>query len=47
MLEPKKEILTFRAEGNNIKSNKDYSQKLHWPGISSLCSNNNSYRPQR
>ncbi|WP_241610904.1 hypothetical protein [Rosenbergiella epipactidis] len=42
MLEPKKGILTFRAEGNNIKSSRDYSQKLHWPGISSLCGNSNS-----
>lgn len=46
MLEPKKGILTFRAEGNNIRSSKDYSQKLHRPGISSLWINRDYYRPQ-
>ncbi|AXF78221.1 pesticin C-terminus-like muramidase [Erwinia tracheiphila] len=42
MIEPKKGILTFRAEGNNLKSSRDYSLKIHWPGISSLCGGNNS-----
>ncbi|AXF77794.1 hypothetical protein LU604_25275 [Erwinia tracheiphila] len=42
MIEPKKGILTFRAEGNNLKSSRDYSLKIHWPGNSSLCSKNNS-----
>ena len=42
MLEPQKGILTFRAEGNNLKSSRDYSRKIHWPGTSSLCGKNNS-----
>jgi len=42
MLEPKKGLLTFRAEGNNLKSSRDYSRKIQWPGNSSSCRKNNS-----
>ncbi|MGK6328742.1 pesticin C-terminus-like muramidase [Erwinia sp. DT-104] len=42
MSEPKKGILTFRAEGDNLKSSNFYSRKIHWPGLSASCSNNNS-----
>lgn len=42
MLEPKEGLLTFRAEGNNLKSSTDYSKKLHWPGNASSCGKNNS-----
>jgi len=42
MLEPKKGILTFRAEGNNFKSSRDYSKKIHWPGNSPSCQKDNS-----
>ncbi|WP_241571403.1 pesticin C-terminus-like muramidase [Rosenbergiella nectarea] len=42
MLEPKKGTLTFRAEGNNVKSSRDYSKKIHWPGNSSSCQKDNS-----
>lgn len=42
MPEPKKGLLTFRAEGNDLKSSRDYSRKIHWPGNSSSCKKNNS-----
>ena len=42
MSEPKKGRLTFRAEGNDLKSSRDYSKKIHWPGNSSSCKKNNS-----
>lgn len=42
MLEPKKGLLTFRAEGNDFKSSQDYSRKIHWPGVGSSCGNNAS-----
>ena len=42
MLEPKKGRLTFRAEGNNIKSSRDYSKKIHWPGNSLSCRKDHS-----
>nr|WP_310615912.1 pesticin C-terminus-like muramidase [Pantoea cypripedii] len=42
MLEPEEGLLTFRAEGNIVKSSRDYSRKIHWPGISSSCRGNSS-----
>ncbi|WP_241607953.1 hypothetical protein [Rosenbergiella australiborealis] len=42
MLEPNIGILTFRAEGNNVKSSRDYSKKIHWHGNSISCRKNNS-----
>jgi hypothetical protein len=42
MLEPEEGLLTFRAEGNNIKTSRDYSRRIHWPGISSSCGKNAS-----
>lgn len=42
MPDPDKGILTFRAEGNNLKSSRDYSRKIHWPGNASSCGKNNS-----
>jgi hypothetical protein len=39
-MEPREGLLTFRAEGNNISSSRNYSRKIHWPGITSKC---NSY----
>ncbi|MCL9668377.1 hypothetical protein L2C91_08340 [Rosenbergiella epipactidis] len=42
MLEPKKGKLTFRAEGNNVKSSRDYSKKIHWPGNYQSCQKDNS-----
>lgn len=38
MLEPKEGLLTFRAEGNNIKGSRYYSRVIHWPANSSTCS---------
>jgi len=37
MLEPSKGIVTFRAEGNNIRGNPYYSRVIHWPGIARQC----------
>ncbi|MDE1188382.1 MAG: hypothetical protein PW844_18135 [Pantoea sp.] len=37
MLEPEEGLLTFRAEGNNVKSSRNYSRVIHWPGNLSLC----------
>ncbi|WP_261641079.1 pesticin C-terminus-like muramidase [Erwinia mallotivora] len=42
MLKPEKGLLTFDAEGNNLKSSKFYSRRIHWPGIESTCSRNAS-----
>ena len=36
-MEPREGLLTFRAEGNNIKGSRYYSRVLHWPGIPSQC----------
>jgi Bacterial toxin homologue of phage lysozyme, C-term len=38
MLEPKEGLLTFRAEGNNVRGSLYYSRKIHWPGIMAICS---------
>ena len=37
MLEPKEGLLTFRAEGNNVRSSLFYSQVIHWPGKMAQC----------
>jgi hypothetical protein len=37
MMEPREGLLTFNAEGNNVRSNRYYSRVLHWPGILSQC----------
>jgi len=42
MLEPEEGLLTFRTEGNNVKTSRDYSRKIHWPGVSSSCRKNAS-----
>ena len=42
MLEPNIGLLTFRAEGNEVKSSRDYSKKIHWLGNSVSCRKNNS-----
>ena len=42
MLEPSIGLLTFRAEGNDLKASRDYSKKIHWPGNSAFCRKNNS-----
>ncbi|WP_241623460.1 hypothetical protein [Rosenbergiella epipactidis] len=42
MLEPSIGLLTFRAEGNDLKSSRDYSKKIHWPGSAVFCGKNNS-----
>lgn len=42
MLEPKKGLLTFRAEGDDFKGGRNYSRKIHWPGVFSGCAKNNS-----
>ncbi|SEQ09898.1 toxin homologue of phage lysozyme [Rosenbergiella nectarea] len=42
MLGPEKGMLTFKAEGNNLKSSRDYSRIIHWPGSSLSCKKNNS-----
>ena len=36
-MDPREGILTFMAEGNNIPGSRNYSRKIHWPGISSKC----------
>lgn len=41
-LRPKEGLLTFMAEGNNIKSSRHYSRKIHWPGNSLKCDNHSS-----
>ncbi|WP_241627551.1 hypothetical protein [Rosenbergiella epipactidis] len=41
MLEPKKGIVTFRAEGNNIKNSPYYSRVIHWPESVKTCSSLN------
>lgn len=42
MLEPRKGIITFRAEGNNTRGNLYYSRVIHWPGIVSRCATKGS-----
>ena len=42
MLEPSKGIVTFRAEGNNIRGSLYYSRVIHWPGIVNQCSTSRS-----
>ena len=42
MLEPKRGLLTFRAEGDDFKGGRNYSRKIHWPGLFSGCTKNNS-----
>ncbi|WP_261643639.1 hypothetical protein [Erwinia mallotivora] len=38
MTEPKQGLLTFRAEGNNIRGSKFYSRKIHFPENMKTCS---------
>lgn len=37
MLEPKEGLLTFRAEGNNVRNSRHYSRVIHWPGTLARC----------
>lgn len=37
MLEPKEGLLTFRAEGNNVRNSSNYSRVIHWPNDSAQC----------
>lgn len=30
MLEPEEGLLTFRAEGNNVKTSRNYTRVIHW-----------------
>ena len=38
MLDPDRGIITFRAEGNNIRNSKFYSRVIHWPENIKKCS---------
>lgn len=42
MLEPRKGIITFRAEGSNVRGDIYYSRVIHWPGIVTRCATKDS-----